>query len=161
MRNLLLGNEEVNFFQLTCESPGVYYYGVNPNFDIPPELPVSFSYAIISGPGIGPIPSRFSSVWGNGVIRNFYYNVDGSRLVIVNHDNSSDQPDFYSIRLQGEGFIGLRVTAKIGGSYVHSELIPVCLSGNPNYQPVGGTVEDLGSKIIASGFPQTMINFND
>ena len=189
MRNLLLGNQDVNFFQLTCESPGVYYYGVNPAFEIPPELPVSINYAIISGGVPTPIPSRCPFVWvdsrGNEVIRNFYCVVDGSRLLIINQDNEtfmkdnllmytttgtydagvcgivSVQPGFDPVRLQGEGFIGLQVTAKIGGSYVHSELIPVCVSGNRHYEPVGGTVNDLGNKIVESGFPQTMINLND
>jgi hypothetical protein len=167
----------------------VYYYGVNPNFDIPPELSVSINYAIISGHVPNPITSRCPFVWvdsrGNEVIRNFYCVVDGSRLLIINQDNETFMKDnllmytpsgtydagmcgivsvqhgFEPVRLQGEGFIGLQVTAKIGGSYVHSELIPVCVSGNRHYEPVGGTVNDLGNKIAGSGIPNLMINFND
>lgn len=174
LRNLLLSNG--SFFQLRCESPGVYYYELIPNAHIPPELPVSLSYTFISGPGV-QFPSRCPFVWvdsnGNEVIRNFYCVVDGPRLVIVNQDNEtfmkentlmytptgtydagecgivSVQSGFPPVELVGEGFIGINVTAKIGGSYARSELIPVCMSGK--YPPVGGVVEDLGGKIIGSG----------
>ena len=182
LRNLLLGNG--NFFQLKCESPGVYSYELIPNAHIPPDLHVSFSYSFISGPGV-QFPSRCTFVWGdragNEVIRNFYCVVDGPRFLIINQDNEtfrrdnllmytptgiydagecgivSVQPGFSPVRVGGEGFIGINVTARIGSSYARSELIPVCLSGDSRYAPVGGAVDDLGGKIIGSGTGGTNI----
>ena len=183
LRNLLLGNG--NFFQLKCESPGVYSYELIPNAHIPPDLHVSFSYSFISGPGV-QFPSRCTFVWGdragNEVIRNFYCAVDGPRFLIINQDNEtfgrdnllmyttsgfhSDplcgdnipvQEGFTPVRLKGEGFIGINVTARIGSSYARSELISVCLSGDSRYAPVGGVVDDLGGKIIGSGTGATNI----
>jgi Collagen triple helix repeat (20 copies) len=178
LRNILLGNGK--FFELTCVSPGVYQYALMPNVDVPPELPVSISYTFISGPGV-LFTSRCPFVWvdsrGNEVIRNFYCVVDGSRLLIINQDNEtfmkdnllmytptgtydagacgivSVQPGFDPVRIRGEGFVGIVVEARIGSSYGHRELIPVCVSGNRHYQPVGGVVEDLEGKITSSGFP--------
>lgn len=182
LRNLLLGNG--NFFQLKCESPGVYSYELIPNAHIPPDLHVSFSYSFISGPGV-QFPSRCTFVWGdrsgNEVIRNFYCVVDGPRFLIINQDNEtfrrdnllmytpigtydagergivSVQPGFSPVRVGGEGFIGINVTARIGSSYARSELIPVCLSGDSKYAPVGGVVDDLGGKIFGSGTGATNI----
>lgn len=183
LRNLLLGNG--NFFQLKCESPGVYSYELIPNAHIPPDLHVSFSYSFISRPGV-QFPSRCTFVWGdragNEVIRNFYCVVDGPRFLIINQDNETFGRDnllmyttsgfhsdplcgdnipvqevFTPVRLKGEGFIGINVTARIGSSYARSELISVCLSGDSRYAPVGGVVDDLGGKIIGSGTGATNI----
>ena len=61
------------------------------------------------------------------------------------------QSGYTPVRLKGEGFFGICVTVSIGNSYKHSEVIPVCISGKPEYQPVGGVVENLDEKISDSG----------
>jgi len=164
LKNILNG---VSLFQLT-EDPnntGRYYYKLIPNVNLPSDLSISYSFNFISGPNTQPIISKCQFVWedGNGgeVIRNFDCFVYESELIIVNQDNdtfnNSDntliQPGFTPVRLKGEGFFGINVIAKIGNSYTHTEMIPVCVSGDPKYQPVGGAVNDLSNKIIASGFP--------
>jgi hypothetical protein len=117
---------------------------------------------------------------GNEVIRNFIceYSTDRSHLVITNQDNeifgvdnslmytttgkyetgtigtfADVQSGYTPVRLKGEGFFGICVTVSIGNSYKHSGVIPVCISGKPEYQPVGGVVENLDEKISDSGQP--------
>jgi hypothetical protein len=157
LRNIHSGNGK--FFELTRLSPGVYQYALIPSVNVPPELPVSISYTFISGPEV-LFSSHCQFVWedsrGHEVIRNFYCVVDGSRLVIVNQDSSSIRPELTPVRIRGEGFIGIVVEAMIGSSFGRRELIPVCVSGDPQYQPVGGVVEDLEGKITSSGFPRAL-----
>ena len=173
-KNVVIGGE--NLFHLRNESPGVYYYELNPTFDLPGDIPVSFSYSLIGGPGV-QFTSRCPFVWmdnnGNEVIRNFYCIADGPRFLIINQDNETFGRDnllmytpagFYRnsvgntitikdgylpVRLKGEGFIGINLTASIA-NYSYTELIPVCLTGNKKFKPVGGTASDLNNKIIGT-----------
>lgn len=175
LKSAILGGE--NLFHLRNESPGVYYYELNPAFDLPGDIPVSFSYSFIGGPGV-QFTSRCPFVWmdnnGNEVIRNFYCITDGPRFLIINQDNETFGRDnllmyttsgFYSdplcgdnipvqegftpVRLKGEGFIGINLTASIA-NYSYTELIPVCLTGDEKFKPVGGTASELNNKIIGT-----------
>lgn len=173
LQNIILNNE--NMFHLVDEGGGVYSYELNPRINLPNNLPISYSYFLFSGPNTY-ISSRCPLVWtdergdesGKEVIRNFSCTFDRYRLVICNQDNdtyrgnhdvlmysgNTDVNDQKIVpqRLIGEGFFAISVTACIG-NYSYTSDIPVCISGNPNYAPVGGTVVDLQDKIMKSGFP--------
>lgn len=173
LQNIILNNE--NMFHLVDEGGGVYSYELNPRINLPNNLPISYSYFLFSGPNTY-ISSRCPLVWtdergdesGKEVIRNFSCTFDRYRLVICNQDNdtyrgnhdvlmysgNTDVNDQKIVpqRLIGEGFFAISVTAYIG-NYSYTSDIPVCISGNPNYAPVGGVVDNLQDKINLSGFP--------
>ncbi len=170
LQNIILNNE--NMFHLVDEGSGVYSYALNPSINLPNNLTIAYSYFLLSGPNTHISRTRCPLIWtdenGKEVIRNFSCTADRYRLIICNQDNDTyrgnndvlmysgnqDVKDqgFTPQKLVGEGFFAIRVTAYIG-NYSYTSDIPVCISGNPNYAPVGGVVDNLQDKINLSGFP--------